>query len=48
MHWKCAFLLGTCDHHQRSAEIGLRVSGRMRQWHEFGQLCLWEVYKVEL
>src|SRR5207248_4795823 len=28
-------LLGTCDHHQRLTEIGLRVSSRMRQWHEY-------------
>src|SRR5436309_535689 len=28
-------LLNPADHHQRFAEIGLRVSGWMRQWHEY-------------
>ena len=33
-HEETCLLLDTADHNRRLAEIGLRMAGRMRQWHE--------------
>ena len=47
-HEETGFLLDTADHDRRLAEIGLRMAGRMRQWHEHFLTALFPLANIIL